>query len=297
MSHCKRIVLVLIIALHSIATWANPKSKVPEILPNPTLTSIIESLYHFDFNKADSLKSLLSPLNTHELAFANLYSLWWQGLTLPGYNHKFQQLEEQTNRILGISNTEAEYENDKFLRAIAGSFGIRLAAIRNDKGTALRIFLKVREPLTEILEKPRENNEFMLASGFYHYSTAGLRKNFFLLRPFFVFLPTSDEALGLSLLEECTISNSTPIATEAHYFLFKIYNEIYSEKQLAKKHIEWLTKEYPNNFIYAIDYLKLCVELKISTAANKQELLKRLKNSGLTQEQKKYLLTQINDIK
>ena len=294
----QRALAISIFSLLSTLSYAGPNGKVQEVIPDPNLYKLFQAMYNFQFSKADSLKAHISPLNVTANSVADLYSLWWKGLTYDGFNPHLKQLESKTHSIVGISNQESPNDNgdERFLKAIAGTFGIRVASIKDEKRTALHIFLKIKPTLNEILELPRANEEYMLVAGVYNLTAAGIRKNSFVLRPFFIFLPTSNELLGRELLLECTKSLSVPIATEAHYFLFKIEREIYSRKAEAMEHIKWLTQSYPNNFVFAIEYLSLCSEMDNSIEKQKVSLKKKIITSNLNQKQKEHFLKELNTV-
>lgn len=294
----QRALVISIFTLLSIISFAGPKGKVQEVIPDPNLYKLFRAMYNFQFSKADSLRAHISPLNVTANSIAELYSLWWKGLTYGGFNPYFELLESKTHSIVGISSQESANESgdERFLKAIAGTFGIRVASIKDEKTTALHIFLKIKPTLTEILELPRANEEYMLVAGVYNLTAAGIRKNSFVLRPFFIFLPTSNELLGRELLLECSKSLSVPIATEAHYFLFKIEREIYSRKAEAMEHIKWLTQSYPNNLVFALEYLSLCSEMGSSTENQKVSLKKHIITSKLNQKQKEHFLNELGKV-
>lgn len=294
----QRALAISIFSLLSILSFAGPKGKVQEVIPDPNLYKLFQAMYNFQFSKADSLKAHISPLNVTANSVADLYSLWWKGLTYDGFNPYLELLENKTHSIVGISNQETTTDNgdERFLKAIAGTFGIRVASIKDEKTTALHIFLKIKPTLNEILELPQANEEYMLVAGVYNLTAAGIRNNSFVLRPFFIFLPTSNEMLGRELLFECSKSLSVPIATEAHYFLFKIEREIYNSKAEAMEHIKWLTQNYPNNLVFAIEYLSLCSEMGNSTEKQKVSLKKKIIASQLNQKQKEHFLNEFEKV-
>ncbi len=291
-------VFVLAFIFLPVIALANPKGKVQEVIPDPNLYKLFQAMYNFEFSKADSLKAHISPLNVTANSVADLYSLWWKGLTYDGLNPYLELLESKTHCIVGMGNQETTTNNgdERFLKAIAGTFGIRVASIKDEKTTALHLFLKIKPTLTEILEVPRANEEYMLVAGVYNLTAAGIRKNSFVLRPFFIFLPTSNELLGRELLVECSKSMSVPIATEAHYFLFKIEREIYSRKAEAMEHIKWLTQSYPNNFVFAFEHLSLCSEMGNNTEKQKVNLKKKIIASKLNQKQKEHFLNELKTV-
>jgi hypothetical protein len=294
MNFFSKYIIALALTLAPIIALSKPYNREQGANPDPYLYLFFDELYNFRFAQADSIIQQVSPLRYSEYSIAHAYSLWWKGLTYPGFNEYFVSLEALSHGLVGIGDqVKLSPKDDPFMKMIIGAFGIRIASIKGENATALRIFLKIKPTLINILETPQLSEEYKLIAGVYHYAAAGIRKNFFMLRPFFVFLPTADENAGKELLMECTSSMSVPTATEAHYFLFKIEKEIYGQNEKAYKHIQWLVKTYPNNLLFNLDFFNLRSVMGENTTVLRKELIAKIEASTLDDQQKQHFLNQI----
>ena len=265
------------------------------LAPNPKLNEIFVNIYNFKFDRADSLARTFPFQSTTERMAVKMFTLWWRGLTYPYPNKYLDSLDRLCLNIIGMRGSPPNPSvYDPFTVAVAGAFSIRISSIRRDNMFALRVFLKIRPTLLQIIYNPGNSPELMLVSGVYNMAAAGIKKNQPLLRPFFVFLPPSSEANGREMLLRCTRSNYVPIATEGYYFLYRIYEEINYNWREAKPYSLWLTEKYPENPIFAVNHILLLRELGFDTTVQSKHLRAKVSATSLSPTQKFHVLEELD---
>ncbi len=250
-----------------------------------------EMVYEFRFKDASLLHSQEGRTDDVEKAIEALMLNWWQGLTYDHENGFFKELKVLAGKSM-FSNSDNETLNSKqlFLSLLAGIYRIRLAAIENDKAIAGRVFFTILPNLKIVLSRPDEYEEYMLLVGVYNHTVGGIRRHNILLRPFLVFLPPANADFGKEMLYKCTNSENIAIATEAHYFLFKIESEIYDNPVASKRHIEWLSDKFPENIVFQLDRLRVYQRCNLPVSELLIELENTIHRSQLSETPKKYFL-------
>ncbi|MDP2423665.1 MAG: hypothetical protein U1C46_01920 [Bacteroidales bacterium] len=286
----KIVILLTSICISLIVKAGKPVSPDIRLFTSGQIDKALEMIYSFNFKEAASLADQIGFEKDIEKELAELNLLWWQGLTY-GVDNRF--LKDLTT----FSETLIESKPDihtiaprqVFLILLAGTYRIRLAAIENDKTAALRTFIKITPGLKAVLAKSFEYEEYALLAGVYNYTVGGVKNNYILLRPFFVFLPQANADTGRELLQKCAGSQDLTIATEAHYFLYKIEYEVFNNQVEAEKHLMWLTRKYPENIIFKLDLLRMYTRDKKSTSDLRQDIENTIQRSQLSKDQKDYL--------
>ena len=96
-----------------------------------------------------------------------------------------------------------------------------------------------------------------LVTGMYNYFSEQARSESAFNRLLLKDWPQGNRQEGINQLLNLSTSPSAFIATEAHYFLGRIYLEYENNAQEASKHFDILHIEYPNNAIFK-DFLEQC---------------------------------------
>jgi len=294
---CERVKLVgfkfTAIILLSLALFDTAIGGVPQnSLLNDGVDSFMNELYSFDFVAADSVKKNAFKKAGVEYKVSNLLDLWWNGLTYPGYNSFFVSLENEVEKNVLEYESSNKYNND-ILYTISCVFGIRLAAIKGEEMLMLRYFLKIRAGLSDILETPMKSQENMLVAGIYNYTIAGLKEKNSTIWPIVLIFYKAESEVGRSLLKKCAESSSSVISTEAHYFLFKIEDEIYNNKDEALSNVCWLINKYPNNIVFRFEHLRILNDFGDKGFGIRNSLSKQIMDSSLTELQKHHFLSKI----
>jgi hypothetical protein len=159
--------------------------------------------------------------------------------------------------------------------------GNQLAAIRHIKG----YYGSVKKSFgQESVYEP-----FNLTSGLYYYLAAVAWDEYPLLRPLLILFDRGDKVKGTKFLLKAASSDNPIVATEANYFLMRIYFDMEKNKETAFQFASWLVQKHPCNYIYLYYYLK-CKPSDMAGDKNADRKDQVLKNHQLSDQQRAYFL-------
>ncbi|MBE0663837.1 MAG: hypothetical protein IH597_15380 [Bacteroidales bacterium] len=233
--------------------------------------------------------------NPIEKQLASMNLLWWQGL-LSGPNNIFlNELKVMTNQCASTSDNFSDTgTSDNVLQLSCGIFQIRLAGIEGNRVSGLKTIHSISPFLKEVLANATLNEEYALLAGVYNYAAGSLKSQYYILRPFFMLMPSANPEQGKEALIKLTKSGNQAMATEAAYFLYKIEKEINEDLTAASSYLQHLIKNNPGNIIYQIEWINLLDSQGLGSQKARNELRQMIAVSNLMPEQKTYLIGQLD---
>lgn len=176
------------------------------------------------------------------------YQLFWLAIS----EDESVFMDEAEKLIDDVDLSEVE---DPTLRVSLALLKMRIALINKSYLDAVQTQQIIRRyfAMEEMTMKPYDR----FLHGMYHYFVDYGRQSGIFYRLYLISWPQADAEKGLAYLHESAESSSTMIATEARYFLGRIYLEYEGKAALALPYFEYLHSHYPQNPIYA-DFLQKC---------------------------------------
>jgi hypothetical protein len=189
---------------------------------------------------------------------SNLHYAWWQLLQNRDVAQQesfiFSQYQKYREQKMQPDSIDAQA---LFIHASAALFAIRVEALKGNNINSAKKYLKALPLLKELLRRHHESDELKLLAGLYHFGMPEFTKKHKLLLPLFWAFPDADVGLGKRLLLECLESSSPFVRTETRYFLFKFYKDLFENPDLAKIHLSYLSKQYPENYVFKREWALL----------------------------------------
>ncbi len=256
------------------------------------------SLYQFDFQKADSLSSLMNAHHPgHYLsAFSRTHYYWWMLIShaepKPWEEKYAGSVAHSIAAIDPVIERSFTY-NDVFYFINIYAMQARLS-LKN--GKLIRTMQSLRNCIYHLeLSFGREHihSGFYLTSGLYNYMTAHAVKKYPFLRLYALFYPEGDQSLGLEQIIMAAQSENDVWKTEARYLLMRLYLEVEENPGKALEYALWLTEEYPLNLIYRYYHLLILKNLdkEDQVVLIKEELGAMARaNRNISSEQRDYFL-------
>lgn len=287
----KHIILFICILSYCSLIAQNERTR---LLSDTSFYTSAELIYNFRFEEAE--EHITQQISTEPLEplLARMNLLWWKGLVSGEENTSFEKLKaiaDSPGKHVTDNSKSSHIHN--IFQLSGGIYLIRLAAMKGNNQEAFRTFLNILPNLREVLSNPYLSEEYTLLAGVYNYAAGNFKKQNFLLRPFFVFMPSTDIEKGKELLIRCTNSDNNAIATEARYFLFKTESEITENLEAAREHLNWLIDKNPGNIIFRIEQINLYKKLGIDHKVLITQTIQLTEHSALLPLQKAYLLKNI----
>jgi hypothetical protein len=257
----------------------------------------IEMLHAFRFTEAEAFIRNLEKDNPKEALSAHLNLLWWQGLISGENNPYFDLLKDYYENHPPKDFSGNDSSAAIIHRLTAATYIIRIAAMEGNRTRALKIFREIQPDLRGVLSEPDLSEEYLLLAGVYNFAAGGIKSNYLLLRPLFVFFPPTNLDEGRKQLHQSATSSGAVLQTEAEYFLFKIENEINGNTEKAQYHIARLVRLHPGNIIFRIEEISLMksMGLDCNDAIETTNLI--IENADLQTFQKDYLRKQLNRLR
>lgn len=246
--------LLLVFLFGSSHIFAQENDSIPLLLLDTEIqiesTEGINSMYNFDFKRADSqFRWLKGKYSWHPLPYFLLgLSQWWR--IMPDINQT--QFDEQflncmDSSILlaeNIFNKGSEVEGAFFLSA-AHAFKGRLFAERKSWTKAASEGKKALNYLEYTREKEEFGPEILFGDALYNYYSVWVPEHYPILKPVMVFFRDGDKELGMKQLKEVS-NNAFFTRTEAQYYLMRIQSSE-GEKSDALFLADYLHTTFPNN--------------------------------------------------
>ncbi|MDO6439385.1 tol-pal system protein YbgF [Cyclobacterium sp. 1_MG-2023] len=216
------------------------------------ITDAINSMYNFDFEKAErGFKVLRYTYPEHPLPYFLMgLSQWWKiVIAIDNESHDASMLGYMDKAIEKAEVLiDADPDNKEAAFFLAGAYGFQGRLYSERKNWTGATFAS-RNAL-KFLELSRGEEELspelLLGDALYNYFSVWIRDNYPLLKPIMLLFPKGDQQLGLRQLEE--VAKSAFYARiEAQYFLFRLYATEEKKPFKALEITKYLHGKYPNN--------------------------------------------------
>jgi len=224
-------------------------------LRDSLITKGINQIYSIKFPEAEKTFNSLKknfpndPAGNFFLAMID----WWRILlntTVEKYDDEFI---DKLNFIISMCDSILEKKPDNvnalFFKGGAIGFRGRLRALRfswlkaaDDGRNALPIVEKV-------LKLDPNNNDAIFGMGIYNYYASILPDKYPILKPFMIFMPSTDKEEGIKQVKR-TAEKGKYAKYEANYFLMLIYFSDENKPFLANNYARILTKAFPDNPVF-----------------------------------------------
>ena len=251
------------------------------LLINPFIqvesTEAINSMYNFEFEKADSHFTYLEKnYPWHPLPYLlKGLNYWWQ--IVPNYENT--EYDDEFLKYMDITKELAENVYEKyneiegaFFLAAAYAFEGRLYSERREYRKAAVAGSRSLKYLGECRGHETYSPELLFGDALFNYYAEWIREEYPLLRPLMLLFPEGDKELGIKQLKEVT-RNAFYSRTEAQFYLIRILSS--GENQDLAEAIrvgEILHKDFPDNPYFHRYYTRLLYQRGRYGEAEKESL-------------------------
>ena len=189
---------------------------------------------------------------------------WWQSyISTTTHYHGF--IDSTARLCLSLNDEHLADSPHQLEYTFFGYMGhalhARLATLRQEWLAAANRGRKALPYLSDCLKYTAQSPEFFFAAGIYHYYAETYPKDHFYVRPFMVFFPNGDAALGVQELERA-IAEPNFTRIEAMYYLSYIYLEPSARDEAKALQVSaQLYHEHAANPWFACEYARVRVHL------------------------------------
>ena len=274
------ILSAILFLFYSAKVEASPNDSIPVLLTYIEIqiecTEGINSMYNFDFNRADSqFRWLKSKYGWHPLPYFLLgLSQWWRIVpNIQDEQYDSAMLHYMDSTILVAENIfdhGSTVEGGFFLSA-AYAFKGRLYAERRSWRKAATAGKNAMKYLDYCRDHEEFGPEILFGDALYNYYSVWIPENYPVLKPIMIFFRDGDKELGLTQLKEVA-NNAFFTRTEAQYFLMRILADEEHDKKSALFIAEYLNQTFPNNAYFQRYYARM---LYTSGRYSKAELISK----------------------
>lgn len=257
--------LAVLFLLLSVQASAHPNDSIPVLLTDTEIqiecTDGINSMYNFEFNRADSqFRWLKGKYGWHPLPYFLLgLSQWWRIVpNIQDEQYDSAMLQYMDSTILVAENIfdhGSTVEGGFFLSA-AYAFKGRLYAERRSWRKAATAGKNAMKYLDYCRDQEEFGPEILFGDALYNYYSVWIPENYPVLKPIMIFFRDGDKELGLNQLKEVA-NNAFFTRTEAQYFLMRILADEEHDKRSALFIAEYLNKTFPNNAYFQRYYARM----------------------------------------
>ena len=261
----RTLILIVVLCCCSAIAQANPTDSIPVLLTDTEIqiecTEGINSMYNFDFKRADSqFRWLKGKYGWHPLPYFLLgLSQWWRIVpNIQNTQYDDAMLVYMDSTILVAENIfehGSKVEGGFFLSA-AYAFKGRLYAERH----AWRKAATAGKNAMKYLDYCRDHEEFgpeiLFGDALYNYYAVWIPENYPVLKPVMMFFRDGDKDLGLTQLKEVA-NNAFFTRTEAQYFLMRIMANEENNKKAALFTSQYLHETFPKNAYFHRFYAQM----------------------------------------
>jgi hypothetical protein len=208
-----------------------------------------DSIMHYLYNANSACITAITKAKmteSHQQLWSAYYYFW------EGLNSDNKQSIKTSSTLLERACQNIHEEDSAFI--LMRIMQVRMAVMRGKYISALSHQRDIKRYLRST-NNTSENKQ--LVTGMYNYFSAQARSESVLNRLILKDWPPGNRQEGIDQLIQLSTRQSAFIATEAHYFLGRIYLEYENDIQKAFKHFDMLNKEYPNNAIFKL-FLEQC---------------------------------------
>lgn len=261
----QKLTFIVAVMLFAPRAQASINDSIPVLLTDTEIqiecTEGINSMYNFDFKRADSqFRWLKGKYGWHPLPYFLLgLSQWWR--IVPNINetkHDSTLLVYLDSTIVmaeNIFNKGSEVEGGFFLSA-AYAFKGRLYAERRAWRKAASAGKNAMKYLDYCRNQEAFGPEILFGDALYNYYSVWIPENYPILKPIMMFFRDGDKALGLKQLKEVA-NNAFFTRTEAQYFLMRIMANEENDRRAALFTSEYLHSTFPNNAYFERFYARM----------------------------------------
>lgn len=261
----RTLLLFIVLFIYSTKIEANPTDSIPVLLTDTEIqiecTEGINSMYNFDFKRADSqFRWLKGKYGWHPLPYFLLgLSQWWRIIpNIQDEQYDSAMLVYMDSTILVAENIfdhGSTVEGGFFLSA-AYAFKGRLYAERRAWRKAATAGKNAMKYLDYCRDQEEFGPEILFGDALYNYYSVWIPENYPILKPIMIFFRDGDKELGLTQLKEVA-NNAFFTRTEAQYFLMRIMADEEHDKKSALFIAEYLNQTFPNNAYFQRYYARI----------------------------------------
>ncbi|UXX81119.1 tol-pal system protein YbgF [Reichenbachiella carrageenanivorans] len=257
--------LLVVFTLSLAKLSAQTADSIPVLLTDTEIqiecTEGINSMYNFDFKRADSqFRWLKGKYGWHPLPYFLLgLSQWWRivpNIQNTQYDSAFIAYMDSTILVAeNIFDHGSEVEGGFFLSA-AYAFKGRLYAERHAWRKAATAGKNAMKYLDYCRDQEEFGPEILFGDALYNYYSVWIPENYPILKPIMMFFRDGDKELGLSQLKE--VANYAFFTrTEAQYFLMRIMANEEHDRRSALFISQYLHETFPNNSYFHRFYARM----------------------------------------
>ncbi len=246
--------LLLTLVVSGTTAFSQENDSIPILLLDTEIqiesTEGINSMYNFDFRRADSqFRWLKGKYSWHPLPYFLLgLSQWWRimpDINQTEYDEQFLVFMDSAILLAdNIFSKGSQVEGGFFLSA-AHAFKGRLYAERKSWTKAATEGKKALKYLDYTRGQEEFGPEILFGDALYNYYSVWVPENYPILKPIMVFFRDGDKELGLQQLKEVA-NNAFFTRTEAQYYVMRILSDEGDRKE-ALFRADYLHTTFPNN--------------------------------------------------
>ncbi|MCB0843468.1 MAG: hypothetical protein KDE26_09465 [Bacteroidetes bacterium] len=219
----------------------------------------LDLTYSMDFDKADAVFLKLKnkypdhPAGYFLLGFNRYWQIYMSDTMKELYPEALNYLETALKKNEPLEDDPSYYQEFVFFEFMSHALMARLYSLQKSWMSAVNSARKIISPMKKSLKLVGEAPEFYFIAGMYNYYVATYHKAYPVVRPFLVFFPDGDEALGLEQMEKAgSIKNIAQ--HEATFFLIYIYLDEINQPAKGLRTTASLYREFPKNTWIKVDY-------------------------------------------
>jgi tetratricopeptide (TPR) repeat protein len=215
--------------------------------------------YNMDFDQAEAVFIKLKnrypdhPAGYFLLGFNRYWQIYMSDTMKDMYPACLNYLETALKKNDQLEDDESYYQEYIFFEFMSHALMARLYSLQKSWMSAVNSARKIISPLKKGLKLVGEAPEFYFVAGVYNYYVATYHKAYPVVRPFLVFFPDGDEALGLEQMEKAGSINNIA-QSEASFFLIYIYLDEIQKIKKGLNTAEKLSRKFPKNTWIKADY-------------------------------------------
>ncbi|TDI70547.1 MAG: tetratricopeptide repeat protein [Bacteroidetes bacterium] len=217
------------------------------------------ALYDMRFEEADSIFSRIeSQFAGHPVGpFLKALVIWWRILPVleMGPTTDDDLFYNAMESVIRLSDELLDANENNFdamfFKGAALGFRGRLRSNRQEWLAAALDGRATLDYIFKIADADTTNADFQFGRGVYDYFASVIPERYPIVKPMMVFFPNADKKRGLKNLA-FTAEKGHFIQTEAVYFLLQIYLSYDRDYDGARKHVEWLRTQHPQNALFHV---------------------------------------------
>lgn len=232
----------------------------PEI--EPAVRRGIDHIYNLEFFDAErEFATVIRAKPDHPAGhFFRAMIQWWRIMGSFEDESQDDRFYGMLEEVIELCDTRLEKNPDDVAALFfkGGSLGFRgrLRANRGDWFGAARDGLAALPIVRKAFALDSTNNDILLGMGIYHYYAEVIPDEYPIVKPFMVFFPSGDRALGLRQLEQAS-QKAKYADIEATYFLIQNYFTYEKDFTRALHLATQLNRRFPDNPVF-LRYVGRC---------------------------------------